>query len=374
MIFESFPLVLHLQLKRFEYNVQKDTIIKINDRYEFPIEIDLQKYLSPEADRSKRYKYLLHRVIVHSGDSNRGYYYALLKPKKNRKWLKFNDDFIIPVTDKEVLESSYGGEDPNVHLSSAIRASGKNLKQFLNAYMLVYICECNIEDILSPVQPQDIPDHLREYSHLWNGIMTPNTFACHQGFDLTNFNDRKYPLSDILLFNVLKSEAFGNFKVMVAKHFGPDTLITDNFIDMSKIQFFYFFSFRVNFVLILQCITIEEIHKEIASKQNELKLFLEVAYRPINNKIWFPPIEEVNSYIIVFLKYFNSDMQSLDYIRDIIPILCEKKEYPPHTSLKIYEEIKPKMIEELNPNLTFQQSEINHDDIICFQKVLTDEI
>ncbi|CAG8779758.1 27547_t:CDS:2, partial [Gigaspora margarita] len=60
VIFESFPPVLHLQLKRFEYNVQKNTIIKINDRYEFPMEIDLQKYLSPEADRLKSYKYLLH--------------------------------------------------------------------------------------------------------------------------------------------------------------------------------------------------------------------------------------------------------------------------------------------------------------------------
>ncbi|KAF0546336.1 cysteine proteinase [Gigaspora margarita] len=39
MIFESFPPVLHLQLKRFEYNVQKDTMIKINDRYEFPMNL-----------------------------------------------------------------------------------------------------------------------------------------------------------------------------------------------------------------------------------------------------------------------------------------------------------------------------------------------
>ncbi|CAG8543069.1 24292_t:CDS:2, partial [Gigaspora rosea] len=156
VIFESFPPVLHLQLKRFEYNVQKDTMIKINDRYEFPIEIDLQRYLSPEADRSKPYKYLLHGVIVHSGDSNGGHYYALLKPEKDGKWLKFDDDRITPVTDKEILEGSYGCEDSDVRLSSAIR----NHKRFTNAYMLVYIHECDIEDILSPVQPQDIPDHL----------------------------------------------------------------------------------------------------------------------------------------------------------------------------------------------------------------------
>lgn len=33
IIFESFPEVLHLQLKRFEYDVQRDAMVKVN----FPI-------------------------------------------------------------------------------------------------------------------------------------------------------------------------------------------------------------------------------------------------------------------------------------------------------------------------------------------------
>lgn len=41
---------------------------QINDRYEFPLELDLDrdngKYLSPEADRSVRNLYMLHRLIV----------------------------------------------------------------------------------------------------------------------------------------------------------------------------------------------------------------------------------------------------------------------------------------------------------------------
>lgn len=113
----------------------------------------------------------------------------------------------------------------------------------------------------------------------------------------------------------------------------------------------------------------KKIYIEMASKQNELKLFLEVAYRPINDKSWFPPIEKE---ILIWLGYIN--IQKFSYVRDIIPILCKKKEYPPYTPLKIYEEIKPKMIEKLDPNLTFQQSEIDYGDIICFRKVLTDKI
>ncbi|CAG8724821.1 19201_t:CDS:2, partial [Gigaspora margarita] len=298
------------------------------------------------------------------------HYYALLKPEKNRKWLKFEDNFIIPVTDKEVLESSYRGKGSNVLFLSVIQTCGRNVKRFINTYMLVYICECDIENILLPVQPQDIPDYLHEClneertlyeqrkkednSYLPAKIVTPNNFACHQGFDLANFNDQQYPLSDVPLFKVLKIEQirFWIFVKCQNKTARPDTLISDDFIDM----------------------TMKEIHTEMASKQNKLKLFLEVAYRPINDKSWFLPIEEENSHVIVFFKYFNTDTQSLDYVRDIIPILCEKKKYPPHTPLKIYKEIKPKMIEELDPNLTFQQSEIDHSNIICFQKVLTDEM
>ncbi|RIB08236.1 hypothetical protein C2G38_2212161 [Gigaspora rosea] len=144
VIFESFPSVLQLQLKRFEYNAQNATSNKIHDRLEFPMEIDLEKYLPQEADKSKPHKYLLYGVLVHSGCFDNGYYYALIRPRKNDKWLKFNDDRVIPVTDKEMFESSYGGH-------------GK----FSSAYVLVYIRESDIDDVLSPMLPEDIPEHLQ---------------------------------------------------------------------------------------------------------------------------------------------------------------------------------------------------------------------
>ncbi|KAG4918197.1 hypothetical protein JHK84_055505 [Glycine max] len=67
VLFIDFPPVLQLQLKRFEYDFTRDTMVKINDRYEFPLQLDLDrdngKYLSPEADRSIRNFYTLHRKI-----------------------------------------------------------------------------------------------------------------------------------------------------------------------------------------------------------------------------------------------------------------------------------------------------------------------
>lgn len=46
-------------------NHESDFGLQINDRYEFPLQLDLDrengKYLSPEADRSVRNLYTLHR-------------------------------------------------------------------------------------------------------------------------------------------------------------------------------------------------------------------------------------------------------------------------------------------------------------------------
>ncbi|CAG8743688.1 12732_t:CDS:2, partial [Dentiscutata heterogama] len=79
VVFESFPPILHIHLDRSEYDAQNNIS---NNRYEFPMEIDLQKYLSPDADKSKPYKYILHGVLIHITDNDRDQYFALLKTEK----------------------------------------------------------------------------------------------------------------------------------------------------------------------------------------------------------------------------------------------------------------------------------------------------
>ncbi|KAI4299933.1 hypothetical protein L6164_033353 [Bauhinia variegata] len=90
VLFIDFPPVLHLQLKRFEYDFMQDTMVKINDRYEFPLRLDLdrenEKYLSPEADRSVHNLYTLYSVLVHSGGVHGGHYYAFIRPTVSDQW------------------------------------------------------------------------------------------------------------------------------------------------------------------------------------------------------------------------------------------------------------------------------------------------
>ena len=166
VIFESFPQVLHLQLKRFEYDLNRDAMMKVNDRYEFPQIFDASPYLAKDADRSEPYIYQLHGVLVHSGDFNAGHYYAYLKPTKDGHFYKFDDDRVTRATLKEALEENFGGDYTNLMNGNAgIRnpyTRTLSTKRSMSAYMLVYIRQTRVDDILLEVAEQDTPSHIGE--------------------------------------------------------------------------------------------------------------------------------------------------------------------------------------------------------------------
>jgi ubiquitin carboxyl-terminal hydrolase 7 len=163
VIFMSFPNVLHLQLKRFEYDIQRDTMMKINDRYEFPEVFDAAPYLSDDSDKSESWTYQLHGVLVHSGDLNAGHYYAFLKPNKDGWFYKYDDDKVTKARMREVLEENFGGEyrSSNGHLRAPLQKKQAAMRQN-SAYMLVYIRQSRLDKILTPVTKDDIPEHLRK--------------------------------------------------------------------------------------------------------------------------------------------------------------------------------------------------------------------
>jgi len=81
---------------------------------------------------------------------------------------------------------------------------------------------------------------------------------------------------------------------------------------------------------------------------------------------------------MIFFKHFDTSKQALygigkAYIQktakvaDLVPIINERMRWTPGTPLKLYEEIKPGLIEPMTPKLSFSQSEIQDGDIICYQ-------
>lgn len=185
VIFMSFPPVLYLHLMRFEYDPFIDNSIKFNDRFEYYDEINLKPYLIKSYDNndidicndnnktennSDDLIYKLHAVLVHSGDNNSGHYIVYINPKLDDKWFKFDDDTVSACRKKDAIERNYGG---------LINNDKKKLKTDINdindinditlddhengnAYLLVYICKNEHENILQNININDIPDELIE--------------------------------------------------------------------------------------------------------------------------------------------------------------------------------------------------------------------
>jgi len=165
VIFESFPQVLHLQLKRFEYDFQRDMMVKVNDRYEFPEVFDASPYLSETADKSEPYIYHLHGVLVHSGDMNAGHYYAFLKPTKNGDFFKYDDDRVTRATKREAMDENFGGDyaanGTGMKMQNPFSRTWST-KRSMSAYMLVYVRESRLDAILPESDSIQPPTHLRK--------------------------------------------------------------------------------------------------------------------------------------------------------------------------------------------------------------------
>lgn len=97
--------------------------------------------------------------MVHSGDLNAGHYFSFIRPQKDGRWFKFDDDRVTPVSEYEVMNENFGGELVS-HLGSTLSNRAKAIKRLTNAYMLVYIRETDLDEILKPITEVDIPKHL----------------------------------------------------------------------------------------------------------------------------------------------------------------------------------------------------------------------
>lgn len=405
VIFESFPPVLHLQLKRFEYDINRDAMMKVNDRHEFPEEIDLAPYLSAEADKKEPWVYQLHGVLVHSGDFNAGHYYAFLKPTKDGHFYKFDDDRVTRATKKEVLEENYGGEYPATANGIVAQRQpymrGASTKRSMNAYMLVYIRKSRLDQVLLGVNDEDIPPHIekrileekaemerrkkeKEEQHLYLnlGLISDKSFQKHHWFDLTNYDAETGDPAAATVKRVLRAKKVADFAAEVAPELG---------VEADQVRFWVMVG-RQNKTNrpdqpIKNDATIEDAWHRHSSKGKPFYLWAETRERDKEtSKVEWPDVSGDgigknggNHPILVFLKYFNINQQELtgighvyvnknDRVDTVFPHIRQLMGWNDSRKITLYEEIKFSMIEQMKESLTFGASEIQDGDIICFQE------
>ncbi|WEW56134.1 ubiquitin-specific protease ubp15 [Emydomyces testavorans] len=419
VIFESFPPVLHLHLKRFEYDIHRDAMMKINDRHEFPEEFDAAPYLSENAEKSEPWIYQLYGVLVHSGDLNAGHYYAFLRPTKDGHFYKFDDDKVIRASMKETLEENYGGEYTNISNGNVgVRQpyiKGYSTKRSMNAYMLVYLRKSRVDDVLVEVLKEDIPAHLgkkwiavpllqalttclekkiaderaelakrkkeREEQHLYMnvGLISDESFKHHHGFDLTSFDLESTDPAAPKTYRILRTTVVGEFAKQVAeeKALSPDQIRLWVMVNRQNK------TTRPDQPLRDLEMPMEQAFNDFGTKGNPFRLWLEIVEPGADGKVVWPETKGPNALTLVFLKYFDVQAQTLTGVKHIFvrkqskvselsSTILELMNWPPGTSFLLYEEIKHSMIEAMKPKQTFQQSEIQDGDIICFQRSMSD--
>ncbi|OAY52179.1 ubiquitin C-terminal hydrolase 13 isoform X3 [Manihot esculenta] len=407
VLFTDFPPVLQLQLKRFEYDFMRDTMVKINDRYEFPLQLDLDrengKYLSPDADRSVRNLYTLHSVLVHSGGVHGGHYYAFIRPTLSAQWYKFDDERVTKEDMKRALEEQYGGEEELPPTNPGFNNTPFKFTKYSNAYMLVYIRESDKDKIICNVDEKDIAEHLKERlkkeqeekehkkkekaeAHLYTIIKVARDedLAKQIGkdiyFDLVDHDK-------VSSFRIQKQMPFHLFKEEVAKEFGVSV----------QFQRFWLWAKRQNhtyrpnrpLTLLEENQSVGQLREASNKVHNaELKLFLEVELGP--DLCPKAPPYKTKEDILLFFKLYDPEKEELRYVgrlfvktngkpTEILTKLNEMAGYAPDEEIELYEEIKFEpsvMCEPIDKKSTFRASQLEDGDIICFQKsplVETDE-
>ena len=125
----TIPKFLIIILKRFIYDTNINERLKNNKYFEFPLYIDLRKYINSKEKTkiNTETDYNLKEVIIHEGTAKHGHYFILIKDSKSQKWIKINDKFIDLFDITNLKNFAFGGYDN--YYKNEIDS---------NAYMIVY--------------------------------------------------------------------------------------------------------------------------------------------------------------------------------------------------------------------------------------------
>jgi len=242
----------------------------------------------------------------------------------------------------------------------------------------------------------------KEEQHLYLpvGVVSEDYFKSYQGFDLTTWDLESTGESIPKVYRVLKTSTLADFAKTLAegmqipaeqvrlwimvnrqnKTIRPDQPITD--LEMS----------------------VEAAYNNYGGRDKSFRLWVEKASqiedaKPVWPEMQQQPLGSNNAHILVFLKFFDAEAQSLygvghiylkkhSKVADMVPMITQLMGWTHNASslsngltngtpwpptLALYEEIKHSMIEPMKPKSTLAMAEIQDGDIVCFQRVLSEK-
>lgn len=161
---KTLPNVLICHLKRFEFDLETLRKVKVNDRFEYPTELNLKDFTKEGIDGlhhdevswrdNSYYTYKLRGVLVHSGTSDSGHYYSLcsvqggklgdasnLSDSTDNEWFCFNDSTVTQFDPSTLDEATFGGQytmATGAQTTGSFRSKAMDNTKSFSAYLLIY--------------------------------------------------------------------------------------------------------------------------------------------------------------------------------------------------------------------------------------------
>eukprot|EP00762_Andalucia_godoyi_P005775 ANDGO_06901.mRNA.1 Ubiquitin carboxyl-terminal hydrolase 12 len=392
VVFETFPQVLMLQLKRFNYDFVNDRMYKINDRLEFPQTLDLTPF---QVQPDNQCLYELHSVLVHAGDVHGGHYYAFVRPTLDSQWYKFDDDHVIASPASEAMDENFGGTDRDRStglggMAKTRRFQNNPFRRFANAYMLVYVRKSDEPTIMAPVTADEIPDHLKEWfdrelreeearrvekseAHLYvsMNVVTRADLQAQAKLDLVD------KLASIEPVRVRRDATFSEFKELVSKRF---SIPVEN-------QRYWKFETRQNETFRPDVEIIAE-DKRSVEKVFKVQSSSYASYVGSEQRFLFVECVEncaplSRDHIMLYFKHYDPSRNEITFVQEyavkassLVGSLRSKvrefMNWPEDTEVLLFEEMRIDRIEELTDSKTIVEAELQSGDIIVFQKAVTE--
>lgn len=276
-------------------------------------------------------------------------------------------------TKQEAIEHNYGGHDEDMNMT---------VKHCTNAYMLVYIRDSELQNVLQEVTnrssclltfftsnnfqvtdidiPSELADRLaeekrmeqvrrkeRNEAHLYMtiNVLLEDSFDGHQGNDLYD--------PERALFRVFKIKKMATIAEMME-------MLADAFKYPPEHIRPWPFSQRSNQTVRPSVLDLEaDLHKNVidaAENMNPWNIFLELL-PPDSGQATLPTFDKETD-VLLFFKMYDPKQKKIHYcghsylpvtskLSEIIPLLNERAGFPPDTELFLYEEIRPNMIEKI---------------------------
>lgn len=157
---KHLPNHLIIALRRFEFDFDSMTRMKLNDFCEFPIEIDMEPYTQEGIERYEKekekilnkdvlvppkkfnddyYNYKLRGIVIHAGTAESGHYYSYINDLVNNKWFEFNDIWVKEFNPNDIPDECFGGEEKFSWSSVFTNSPNTGIREKCgNAYLLFY--------------------------------------------------------------------------------------------------------------------------------------------------------------------------------------------------------------------------------------------